>query len=137
MGDDLISRQDVIDVLNDGAELLRRVLDETYVVGDDRAKYEWGIGLIESYISDMNELPSAQQWIPCSERLPEENDYKSCIECLDGAVWYFTKNGTMGMGYYYKSTKEWSTTDDLKTDGKVIAWMPLPEPYKGKDNETD
>ena len=70
------------------------------------------------------------KWIPCSERLPEEDDYKSCIECLDGAVWYFTENGTMGLGYYYKSTKEWSTTDDLKTDGKVVAWMPLPEPYR-------
>ena len=70
------------------------------------------------------------QWIPCSERLPEEDDYKSCIECLDGAVWYFTENGTMGLGYYYKSTKEWSTTYDLKTDGKVVAWMPLPDPYR-------
>ena len=75
------------------------------------------------------------KWIPVSERLPEEDDYKSCIECLDGAVWYFTKNGTMGFGYYYKSTKEWSTTDDLKTDGKVIAWMPLPEPYRGEGGE--
>ena len=78
---------------------------------------------------------TAQQWIPCSERLPEEEDYKSCIECLDGAVWYFTENGTMGIGYYYESTKEWSTTDDLKTDGKVVAWMPLPAPYKGGDKE--
>lgn len=72
-------------------------------------------------------------WIPVKERLPEENDYKSCIECLDGAVWYFSENGTMGIGYYYESTKEWSTTDDLKTDGKVVAWMPLPEPYRGED----
>ena len=70
-----------------------------------------------------------QRWIPVIERLPEKNDYKSCIECLDGAVWYFTENGTMGIGYYYKSTKEWSTTNDLKTDGKVVAWMPLPESY--------
>lgn len=73
-------------------------------------------------------------WIPCSERLPEEDDYKSCIECPDGAVWYFTENGTMGIGYYYKSTKEWSTTDDLKTDGKVVAWKPLPEPYREEEH---
>ena len=84
-------------------------------------------------VIELANLPSAQpeqRWIPCSERLPEEGDYKSCIECLDGAVWYFTENGTMGIGYYYESTKEWSTTDDLKTDGKVVAWMPLPEPYQ-------
>ena len=74
-------------------------------------------------------------WIPCSERLPEEDDYKSCIECMDGAVWYFTENGTMGLGYYYESVKEWSTTDDLETDGKVVAWMPLPEPYREKGGQ--
>ena len=87
---------------------------------------------------DIRAMPTIKpepQWIPCSERLPEEDDYKSCIECLDGAVWYFTENGTMGIGYYYESTKEWSTTDDLKTDGKVIAWMPLPEPYAERQEE--
>ena len=71
-------------------------------------------------------------WIPCSERLPNDKDYRECMECLDGAVWYFTENGAMGLGYYYESTKEWATTDDLKTDGKVVAWMSLPEPWKGE-----
>lgn len=57
---DLISRQAAIDTLNDGAELLKRVLDDADIVGLERAKYEWGLGLIESYISDMKELPSAE-----------------------------------------------------------------------------
>lgn len=88
------------------------------------------------YCDDILEMIESQptiepepHWIPVSEKLPEEGDYKSCIECLDGAVWYFTENGTMGLGYYYKSTKEWSTTADLKTDGRVLAWMSLPETY--------
>lgn len=58
--DNLISREKAIDALNVGTELLRRVLDDTDVVGAERAKYEWGLGLIESYISDMKKLPSAQ-----------------------------------------------------------------------------
>ena len=37
---DLISREDVIDTLNDGAEWLRRALDDTGIVGAERAKYE-------------------------------------------------------------------------------------------------
>lgn len=57
---DPIERQSAIDTLDVGAELLRRVLDDADVVGAERAKYEWGLGLIESYISDMKELPSAQ-----------------------------------------------------------------------------
>jgi hypothetical protein len=60
MNNDLISRQAVIDELSVDAELLRRVLDDTDVVGAEREKYEWGLGLIESYISDMEELPSVQ-----------------------------------------------------------------------------
>lgn len=57
---DLISRKAAIDAFNVGTELLRRVLDDADVVGTERAKYEWGLGLIESYISDMKDLPSAQ-----------------------------------------------------------------------------
>ena len=58
--DDLIIRQAAIDTLKVGAELLRRTLDNADIVGAERAKYEWGLGVIESYISDMEELPSAQ-----------------------------------------------------------------------------
>lgn len=60
-------------------------------------------------------LPSAQpeqRWIPCSERLPEE-----LVESL------ITSEG----GYVDISRivhGEW------EYDGNVIAWMPLPEPYK-------
>lgn len=67
MGDNLISRQAAIDTLNAGAELLRRALDDTDVVGAQREKYEWGLELIEWYISGIKELPSAQ---------PEEGEKK-------------------------------------------------------------
>jgi hypothetical protein len=60
MRDDLISRQATIDTLNVGAELLRCVLDDADIVGAERAKYEWGLGLIESNINDIEELQSAQ-----------------------------------------------------------------------------
>lgn len=60
MKNDLISRRTVINTLNVGAELLRRVLDDADIVCAEREKYEWGLGLIESYISDMKELPSVQ-----------------------------------------------------------------------------
>ena len=57
---DLISRQAAIDVLDGGAELLKRVLDDTDIVGSEREKFAWGLGLLESFIEDMKELPSAQ-----------------------------------------------------------------------------
>lgn len=86
MKDDVISRQAAIDVLNVGTELLRRVLDDTDVVGAERAKFEWGLGLIESYIYDMEELPSAHperkkgKWI---EYIPEHGKCPFCGNQVD------------------------------------------------------
>lgn len=58
--DDQISRQAAIDALSVGKEALNRVLDEMDIVGTDREKYSWGLGLIESSIKDIEELPPAQ-----------------------------------------------------------------------------
>lgn len=124
---DLISRQDAIDVLNVGTELLRRVLNDADIVGVERAKYEWGLGLIESYISDMKELPSVRQWIPVTERLPEE----------DGGLYLVTdyaksiNRRRMHLSRCYMNKEGfWS---DVPIGYKVVAWMPLPEPYSGAD----
>lgn len=69
--------------------------------------------------SFMRENQSAQQWIPCSERLPDQNGKylvvgrQKAINILkfDGGRWY----GKWG----------------------VVAWMPLPEPYKGENDGSD
>lgn len=65
---DLISRQDAVDALLTGKEFLMRVLDDADVVGQDREKYSWGLGLIESCINDIEELPSAEP-----ERLTDDD----------------------------------------------------------------
>ena len=57
---DLINRQEAIDILQLGAEILRRVLDDMDVVGIDREKYSYGLKLLESDIEDIKELPPAQ-----------------------------------------------------------------------------
>lgn len=71
------------------------------------------------------------RWIPVSARLPEEEDYRPCYGLPDGCVMWQTDNGNIGFGWYYRSTECWSDLNDnpIKT-GKVIAWQPLPEPYK-------
>ena len=89
----------------------------------------------------IEQLPSAQpqpepQWIPCSERLPEEKD-----------AGILKKLGTNKRSDYVIATVEAKgermtvtacTYDgawhgDMKyafPDYKIIAWMPLPEPYQ-------
>lgn len=109
---DLISRQDAIDAVENcepGEELF----------------------VIKS-------LPSAQRWIPCSERLPEEHmgfylvtvqkrritalnvvGYDNTVHGIDIARWDYDRRAPQ-RGYH------WCKAD------KVIAWMPLPEPWRGE-----
>lgn len=66
------------------------------------------------------------EWIPISERLPEEGL----------TVLTFDTNGDIEFGAYEDGTWEWlaeSCTDYWTGNDVVIAWMPLPEPYKGGD----
>lgn len=57
--DDLIKRKGAMEVLEFSAEMLRRLLDATDLVGIERDKLSWGLGLIESCIADMESVPSA------------------------------------------------------------------------------
>ncbi len=100
---DLISRQDAIDALQERYKL-----------------YDWDDGGAEkaevgAIIREIFKLPSAQQWIPCSERLPKDKQ-RVIIQMYNG----------------YMEIIEFSAvglTDHL------LAWMPLPEPWKGEQND--
>ena len=71
-------------------------------------------------IEHLEQMPSAQpepHWIPCGERLPEER------------------------GFYLTTTKDkavycdyWNEDNFDRTE-MVIAWMPLPEAYRGGDEQ--
>lgn len=73
-------------------------------------------------------------WIPCSERLPEVG---RCVICY--AKGNDEDSGEMLYGWYCGESKlnpSWSLLRfdsenwPLEYEDKVVAWMPLPEPYK-------
>ena len=74
---------------------------------------------IEFAINYLNQ--PEQRWIPCSERLPKE-DVEVLVTDDAGGITAIDVD-RCGM---YEDTKErfWYTSQH------VIAWMPLPEPYK-------
>ena len=72
--------------------------------------------------------PSAEpQWIPCSERLPEN----SCqcivtakVKHVDDYPDYEVDTADFSDGIFTTANSWWGVES-------IIAWMPLPEPYKG------
>lgn len=71
-------------------------------------------------IIKMLEQPTAQQWIPRSERLPSE-DGEYLVTRYAG---YLPKKIIIDIAIYCRIMREWQKAYP------VIAWMPLPEAYK-------
>lgn len=87
---DLIRRQDAIDAI-----------EKTGLSDDEK----------DTAIRVLQCLPSAQQWIPCSERLPKDKQ-RVIIQMYNG----------------YMEIIEFSA---IGLTDHILAWMPMPEPYKG------
>ena len=119
MSKDTIYREDAIEVLAINAPFMS---DEAYLKSYDALK----------------SIPSADrpqgEWMPCSERLPKESgEYLVYCEIFfipDHVDEPSSRKG-MAIAYYHREFNEWLGED------KVYAWMSLPEPWKGADDETE
>lgn len=116
-------------------------MDEQTVIDHDK---DWIIGCIEhdgfihthrfdkanQIIHDALLAEAVQGWIPCSERLPSMRT--EVIYSYDGIVstGYMTDRDYIGE----KTEEHW---EDLESGAYIepIAWMPLPKPYKGGEEE--
>ena len=99
--------------------------EECYETGSVQGRFEellWCRNIIRSHMSEV-----AEDWISVEERLPEEPKYieDSYIVQQENVIDPFSA---------YWDGKEWTDTNDEPIK-RVIAWQPLPEPYKpNKDN---
>ena len=141
---DLIKREDAIEAVEE--------VSENYTGKGDR---EWHPH-IDFIVGALRAIPSADRpqgkWIPCSERLPEDirpvlvtwknNDPASYYQYIVGKHFIGTAHYHRGKWYWYSSVTEDLLAEYGKCDSEefdeaieAVAWMPLPEPWKGADDE--
>lgn len=88
--------------------------------------------IVELLLADLEQEEKENGWIPVSQRLPEKdgrylvtfkNGIKVCMvgygSCMRTALGY-----PIGHGWYSLEEAQYYAEDS------IIAWMPLPEPYK-------
>ena len=96
---------------------------------------------------ELSEEKKKHEWIPCSERLPEDADnrfYMCVVENHEEDPPMFCQyEDEYGFGFLYDIYNEetfgfvdteFRTNEELGYE-KVIAWMPLPSPYIREETE--
>lgn len=106
---DLISRQAAIDEIN----------KLTYPSSLTDVKYV------------LTKLPSAEpRWIPVTERLPKE-PFGCLVTVWDTDLRTYEDFENLLPYFVGWDGEQWNDADGDQCPFEVIAWMPLPEPYKG------
>ena len=127
---DCISRHAAIDALKNDMASLDHIIKGMSAYDVRLDAYVSQRNQVNCDIYTINNLPavqSEQRWIPVSDRLPE-GQTEVIVSCMDNSG---------DTGFLYTSSG-WMTTDreywivDNEINSFVIAWMPMPEPWRGK-----
>ena len=132
-----IDENAVIKMLN---KMDRYTSEELTLCDTDKTFPKNEVFIVDDVYEGLDELPTIepeQQWIPVSERLPEE-----------GHDVLITKESFKIRGYEQEVIKAkrsadtrsgkiewWSPEFGTLTNKAVLAWMPLPEPYREEGEE--
>ena len=87
---------------------------------------------LAEWLEELKALREHTTWIPCSERLPEEafGCLVTVMDCEPSTQTDFENILPYFVGY---DGETWNDADGNVIPFEVIAWQPLPEPYKESD----
>lgn len=74
----------------------------------------------------------AQQWIPCSERLPSE-PFGCIVTVMDTEPMTQAEFPNLLPYFVGYDGKQWNDGDGEQCPFEVLAWMPLPSKYEGEE----
>ena len=126
------------------------MIDEKKLIEDIEKEIEFAmkcnmpamVAGMRQIVSVIEEQPKIGEWIPCSERLPDDRDNRFYM-CTVGnheedPPMFCQYEEEYGFGFwndiYDEHTlgfvdSEFKTNEELGYE-KVVAWMPLPKPYR-------
>ena len=122
------------------------IMNELYMVDMNADGYfywksDWWEGEEKVALLDYFPVSEAERmgWIPCSERLPEEGErvlatHLGGINPNNQVIEHIYQHGKFTCGWDMDMNVD-SPTFGQRYMGDVIAWMPLPEPYGGNNDE--
>lgn len=123
---DLIKRSDAIQMLD---EYIKPFVG---LIGDIGS----GINGAREIIKSIPTADRPQGWIPCSERLPKIGEHhisEPCLVYCKGGVYAFAELEENIFGQVGWNCER--DDDYHEPIGEVVAWMPLPKPWRGADDE--
>lgn len=120
--EDLISRRAAIDELKACRGIYCDNTPESFSLLGHSDKSR--VDEIDNAIAILVNLPSAQQWIPVTERLPEYGD-KVLVTFRNKYI----DRTTIGVSRCYVQKEGFFS--DQPFDYAAVAWMPLPAPWEG------
>lgn len=140
-----------ISALIEQCEKEQTMSDNTIKRADvEKALNEWVGSSTANIFQLIDKIPSAErpqsEWILCSERMPEEREWigtkKFGTTISDKVLVTFESRGERFVRQIHFQNGELGgadkhTMDTVHGEWKAVAWMPLPEPWKGADNEID
>ena len=75
-------------------------------------------------VEELSKEYKSDGWIPVSERIPEGKESHKVLVT--------DEDGIMAVCYFLEVTKKFKVCWDGEEFQGVVAWQPLPEPYKGE-----
>lgn len=112
-----------------------RLIDADALIRDIE-HYNLSDGKFQHWVEIQPTIES-QKWTPCSKRMPEEGERVLCTHLGElnpnrQVIEHIYQNGKFVLGWEMDMNPS-SSTFGQRYMGEVIAWMPMPEPWKGEE----